>query len=170
VGEESAPAAADATPETPGKSAQPRTLFAQDDPAMALARKLSKQILAIMPDACVPQTSAALQEWAQDFDLMLRRDKRSPPEVESVIDWALGDPFWCAVIRSARKFREHYDQLRLQRRRETHAAAGRRAQGNGRWAGDPPVGSDEYYAQARRRLAVRESAAGPDTGGGGPAA
>jgi hypothetical protein len=170
VGEESAPAAADATLERPGKSTKPRPIYAEDEPPMVLARRLSGRILANKPDARVPKTPAQLQGWARELDLMLRVDKRSPPEVEAVIDWCQAEPFWCAVILSAEKLRQKFDQLHLQRARGAHAATRRRGARNARWRGGPEVGTDEYYIEAARRLGLPDPRSDPGPEGDGSAA
>jgi hypothetical protein len=171
-GEESAPAASDATLEKPVKSAKPRALFGYDDPAMTLARRLSGRILAHKPDARVPRATAQLQKWAADVDRMLRLDKRAPPQIEAVIDWCQAEPFWAGVILSAASLREKLDRLQMQRERDARGTSGRGSAPNGRRAGGPQMGTDEYYAEIKRRLAVHESGAGfgPGPEGGGSAA
>lgn len=54
-----------------------------------------------------------LQSWSKHIDLMLRIDKRSPEEIEKVIQWCQADAFWQNNILSTEKLRKQYDQLCL---------------------------------------------------------
>jgi len=60
-----------------------------------------------------------LQEWARDIDLMIRIDKRSIQDIESVIRWCQSNPFWKFNILSTEKLREKYDQLSPQIKNKT---------------------------------------------------
>ena len=51
------------------------------------------------------------QAWAKSVDLMIRVDKRSPEDIQSLIEWCQGDPFWSKNILSTAKLREKFDQL-----------------------------------------------------------
>lgn len=93
-----------------------------DSEAMRLATLLRDRIRAHTPNARVPATSARLQPWATVFDLMLRLDRRAPPDVEAVIAFATSDTFWRANILSAGKLREKYDQLNIKRTQERQKA------------------------------------------------
>jgi hypothetical protein len=55
-----------------------------------------------------------LQKWAQHINLMIRKDKRSYEEIESVIRWSQENQFWRNNILSTRKLREKFDRLALQ--------------------------------------------------------
>jgi len=52
-----------------------------------------------------------LQNWAYDFDLMIRIDKREPKEIAYIIKFATEDSFWSGNILSASKLRIQYAQL-----------------------------------------------------------
>jgi hypothetical protein len=54
-----------------------------------------------------------LQAWALEIDKMMRIDKRTPEEIERVIDFCQKDSFWCSNILSVVKLRKQFDQLML---------------------------------------------------------
>ena len=138
--------------------------------AMRLATLLRDRILSHTPDARVPDTSAKLQPWAHVVDLMLRLDRRAPPDVAAVIAFATTDNFWQANILSPGKLREKYDQLSIKRKQ---AAEGNGGNGNGRHAengrhasaytvggGATPARrfTDEYYARYEREQQAQREA------------
>lgn len=55
--------------------------------------------------------------WRRQAKLLLDQDGRSLSEALSLLEWAAFDSFWGSNILSIPNFREHYDQLRLQRER-----------------------------------------------------
>lgn len=70
------------------------------------------------------------QAWGKHVDLMLRMDKRTPGEIERVINWCQEDLFWQNNILSTAKLREKFDALILkmpkveqQKKTETITAA-----------------------------------------------
>ncbi len=105
-----------ATKESKPKPGATRADFAEDSVEMHLAKHLRQRILENLPTAKVPVDNQ-IQSWCRQFDLMLRVDNRDPPEVEAVIDWCQGDPFWRSNILSPKKLREKYDQLALKRKK-----------------------------------------------------
>ncbi len=93
--------------------------FSEDSTEFQLAALLREKILANNPNARVPAPSPGqLVRWCREFDLMLRVDKRAPPEIRAVIDWCQTDSFWRANILSPRKLREKFDTLWLQMQRK----------------------------------------------------
>lgn len=52
-----------------------------------------------------------LQKWADDFRLMIDRDKRTVEQIVNLIDWCQEDNFWKSNILSPAKLRKQYDQL-----------------------------------------------------------
>jgi hypothetical protein len=52
-----------------------------------------------------------LQKWADDFRLMMDRDKRTQEQIAYLIDWCQQDSFWKANILSPSKLRKQYDHL-----------------------------------------------------------
>jgi hypothetical protein len=85
--------------------------------------------------------------WADAERLLLEKDERPREEAERLLRWSQGHEFWRSNVRSMPKFREQYDQLRLQAQR-----------GNG--AGLHPVDADIARLDAeKRRLEAEEAAA-----------
>lgn len=84
-----------------------------DSPEFLIAKELEKILFKSKPDSKQPN----LQSWAKDIGLMLRVDKKAPQDIIDLFRWAQGDTFWVANIRSARKLREKWDTLELQRGR-----------------------------------------------------
>lgn len=54
-------------------------------------------------------------KWLNEARLLLDKDKRPVEEAVAVLKWSQADSFWKSNILSMPKFREKYDQLRLQR-------------------------------------------------------
>jgi phage replication O-like protein O len=88
-------------------------IYPSDSIPYTLAEHLQKCILQNLPDFKKPN----LQKWAKDIDLMIRIDKRPPPDIKALIEWAQSDPFWRANILSTSKLRKQYDTLNAQRKR-----------------------------------------------------
>ena len=63
------------------------------------------------PDVKLPANFAA---WVKEEDKLLRLDKRPLEEAKQVLGWSQHDMFWRGNILSMPKFREKYDQLKLQ--------------------------------------------------------
>ena len=59
-----------------------------------------------------------MQKWAVHIDRLIRRDSRSPPEIEAVIRWRQADGFWQSNILSTEKLREKFSQLFLKMQSE----------------------------------------------------
>lgn len=59
--------------------------------------------------------------WMDEARRMIDLDKREPEKAARLIQWAQDDTFWRANILSMPKFREKYDQLRLQAEKERAA-------------------------------------------------
>lgn len=102
------------------KETNKRKKYVDTDSALKLAHLLLKEIQKSKPDLKMPN----LQMWARDLDLMIRRDGRSPERIERAIRWVTADRGngsgnwrgWSAVILSAGKLREKFDQLELKMR------------------------------------------------------
>lgn len=97
------------------KSTKSSKAFADDSPEMFFATTLKSFILTNNPKAKTPED---LQKWAAVFDKMLRIDKRSLEDIESVIEYSQTDNFWMTNILSPGKLREQFDKLYLQSRRK----------------------------------------------------
>lgn len=72
--------------------------------------------------------------WRDSARRMLDLDKRPLAEVRRLIGWSQDHDFWRAVIHSMPKFRDKYDQLRLQAEREHRPRL--QASGGGLYEGD----------------------------------
>lgn len=86
--------------------------------------------------------------WKDSARLLLDKDGRSLDEAKALLDWCQRDEFWRGNILSMPKFREKYDQLRLQRdRKQTR---------NG---GAPTAGlTDDQWVDAFKRAEARDQA------------
>jgi DNA-binding Lrp family transcriptional regulator len=82
--------------------------FVETSYELRLSRFLLDLLLNRQPDLKKPD----LQKWAKEIDLMIRVDNRTPDEIEQVIRWCQQDSFWQTNIRSTRKLREKFDQLK----------------------------------------------------------
>ena len=69
------------------------------------------------PNSKVPRTISEKQKWAIEIDRMKRIDKRSEEHIVNALDYALTDSFWQTNIRSAKKFREKFETLIVQSRK-----------------------------------------------------
>lgn len=139
-----------------------KPIYGEDSVPMQLARNLAAGIHRNKPDAKLPRDG--FQEWAREFDLMLRVDHRPREKIEAVIAYAMASTFWRRVIFSARKIREKFDVIDAQRQEDSgrgqHArgqsglrGTGGRASGNAIGFGErPDITSRAYYEAAARRL------------------
>ncbi|MDD6332323.1 MAG: DUF4373 domain-containing protein [Clostridium sp.] len=73
--------------------------------------------LKTFPNSKVPRTISEKQKWAIEIDRMKRIDKRSEDDIVNALDYALTDSFWQTNIRSAKKFREKFETLIVQSRK-----------------------------------------------------
>lgn len=94
-------------------STRKKRVYDPDSIYFILAEKLSKQI-------CQNQEikEPNLNRWADDIRKMIEIDKRTESQVSNMIDWATSDPFWSAVILSAKKLRDKYDTMAAQANRD----------------------------------------------------
>ncbi|MBC7939106.1 MAG: hypothetical protein H7Z19_04960 [Chitinophagaceae bacterium] len=69
--------------------------------------------------------------WHRQCRLLLDVDRREPEQVRAAIDWATGDSFWSANIRSMATLREKYSTLQAQASRP--AGKSRRQQETDDW-------------------------------------
>ena len=63
--------------------------------------------------AKTPKTEKRREKWANEFCLLVEKDKRPIEEIKGVLEWCQGDSFWKGNILSPAKLREKYPQLRL---------------------------------------------------------
>lgn len=96
--------------ESTNKRSSSSKIFADDSKEFLLAAKLKKLILQNNPKSRTPDN---LQNWAHEIDLMIRIDKRTPEEIEAMIDFSQKDSFWSANILSVGTLRKQFDKLYL---------------------------------------------------------
>jgi hypothetical protein len=82
----------------------------KSDNSKKFAELLKTLILKNNPKAMVPKN---LSCWIKEFDHMLKIDKRTPEEIEKVMEFSQTDEFWYKNILSAESLRKHFDQLYL---------------------------------------------------------
>jgi len=69
-------------------------------------------------------------KWAKTFDLMIRRDNRTPEEIKEIATWASKDPFWSGNVLSPDKLRQKFDQLVMRRKNESKGQKKNESQAN----------------------------------------
>jgi len=74
---------------------------------------LSEKMKRNDPLAKTPKTEKQREKWANEFRLLVEKDKRPIEEIKGVLEWSQGDSFWKGNILSPAKLREKYPQLRL---------------------------------------------------------
>lgn len=60
-----------------------------------------------------------INQWAVDMQDILRLDKRTPEQLEDVIDWCQHDEFWKNNILSPAKLRRQLDRLEMAMERDS---------------------------------------------------
>lgn len=94
-----------------GESATPSLSAVADEPRQDVEGLCSYFVAALARNDVKANVTA---KWRTEARLMLDRDERPSAEIRAIIDWATRDSFWKGNILSLPKFREKYDQLRLQ--------------------------------------------------------
>ncbi|WP_394267854.1 hypothetical protein [Limosilactobacillus vaginalis] len=84
--------------------------FADDSVEMQLAMYLFSKIKENNPDH-KKLTDSQRQKWADSIRLMIERDKRTPQQIQNMIDWCQADDFWKQNILSTAKLRKQYDTM-----------------------------------------------------------
>lgn len=92
---------------SPSPKAREARFFPEDSQEYVLSKQLLDGILTFNPRLHLPD----LQKWSAEVDKMLRIDKRSVGEIETLIMWVSQDSFWKANVLSTAKLREKFDQL-----------------------------------------------------------
>lgn len=94
--------------------------FLSDSDEIRLGEFFVKEIQANNPNFKQPN----LQVWAKDFDLMIRRDNRTPKQIAELIRWCQKDPFQMAVVLSPKKLRARFDELWMKMHRNGNGRNG----------------------------------------------
>lgn len=81
-----------------------------------LASKLKNNLLNDFPKE---MKKANLEKWADVIRLMEEKDDRTIKQIEYVINWLPSSEFWFGNIRSAKKLREKFDNLKFEIKKET---------------------------------------------------
>lgn len=103
-----------ATPAEP----KPATVYFQDGSfEIRCVDMIINSCLKTFPNSKVPQSLTDKQKWAVEIDRMKRIDKRSEEDIVNALDYAITDSFWQTNIRSAKKFREKFETLIVQSRK-----------------------------------------------------
>lgn len=78
---------------------------------------LIQSILVDFPNQKVPRTDPERKKWALHIERMQRIDGLSMEQIRETLVWTMQDGFWRTNIRSTGKFREKFQTLYLQSRR-----------------------------------------------------
>jgi len=88
--------------------------FMSDSDEIRLSELLYSLMLKNNPKAKKPN----IQSWAKTMDLIIRRDGRTPGEIEKLIRWTQDDDFEMTNVLSPGKLRKRFDQLWLKMEKE----------------------------------------------------
>jgi hypothetical protein len=83
-----------------------------DEPSQ-MAQTLSKRLYANIIIRKSNYREPNWPQWFTDMDKILRLDKRTPNQLEEVIDWCQQDEFWQDNILSPGKLRKQLDKLEM---------------------------------------------------------
>lgn len=75
--------------------------------------RLSELLFSLIRERDEKYRQPNLQSWSSEIEKLIRIDKRTPEEIESVIKWCQKDLFWQNNILSTKKLREKFSQLKL---------------------------------------------------------
>ena len=133
-------------PMTPKEKPRPR--FPDDSEPAKLVTTLRGLIIGNNPTArAAKMTVRECDNWAEDFERLIRLDGRDPPTIERVMRWAQSDQFWRANILSPKKLREKWDTLWLQMQRPEKQGGN-----NGKARGSPGEGDADSSLDRFKRF------------------
>jgi len=89
------------------KETNKRKYYVEGSEELRLASLLLQEIQNNKPNFKQPN----LQTWAKEIDLMIRRDSRTPEQIEKVILWTQHHNWWWSRVLSAEKLRKQFDTL-----------------------------------------------------------
>lgn len=110
------------------RSKKKETTFVENSVEFSLSKKLLNLILGNNPNFKKPD----LQKWAIEIEKAIRLDKRTPEQLERVIEWSQQDDFWKQNILSTQKLRKQFDQLFMKMGVEKNAESNRTSTKNAR--------------------------------------
>lgn len=90
-------------------SSCPKLEFTDED--MKLTKCLEAKIQAVDPKHKF-SGGQRKEKWANIFRLMRDQDNRTHQDIQSVLDFAFNDTFWCTVVQSAGNLRDNYNKIR----------------------------------------------------------
>lgn len=85
-------------------------------PVRADARRLSFLFLEKLKEESPKLKEPNMTKWEYEFDLMIRRDKRTVEEIEELIRWWRDSWWYSHGARSPAKFRDKFDTMQVQMR------------------------------------------------------
>jgi hypothetical protein len=89
------------------KENSPKQVYDESSLYFRLSTYFFERILENNPEFKKPD----LQKWADDFRLIIERDKRNEEQIKQLIDYCQQDSFWKANILSPSKLRKQFDRL-----------------------------------------------------------
>ena len=92
--------------------------FEENSFEMSCVNKLIASCRELFENAKVPENYDQKEKWCIEIERMRRIDKRTDSEILEALEFAVHDNFWKTNIRSAKKFREKFEQLIIRSREE----------------------------------------------------
>lgn len=96
------------------KGKKNKKIYEADSEEFRLALLLKQRILRNNPNNRIRSSIGVEQRWAKVVDLMIKKDSRTPEEIETMIIFCQSHEFWLKNVLSMDKLRKHYDRLYLE--------------------------------------------------------
>ena len=96
-------------------SSSSSSLKIKDYSPTSLEVRLSKFLFSFIKKRDPKAKKPNYQKWGSYIDKLIRIDKRTPEEIEAIIEWCQNDSFWQDNILSTEKLREKFTQLKLKK-------------------------------------------------------
>lgn len=102
-------------PKKPGQKPQKKPKYTDDNTYYKMAKYFHEKVSIVAKDAGVEHLirKANLQRWADDFRLLIEKDKVEKRLAKEVMDWVTQDSFWSTNVLSAKKLREKFTELAI---------------------------------------------------------
>ena len=91
-----------------------KKIYEADTEEIRIALLLKERILGNNPNNRIRSSNDVVQRWARVVNLMIGKDKRTPDEIKSIIDYCQSHAFWHKNVLSMEKVRLHYDRFYLE--------------------------------------------------------
>lgn len=75
--------------------------------------RLSELLFSLIKERDPQHKQPNFQTWGKHINLLIKRDNRSPPEIEKAIRWVQRDEFWQNNVLSTAKLRDKFGQIFL---------------------------------------------------------